>query len=75
MRTLAGLDSLRTVGSDLRLYNNDVLDDVSGLYNVDTIGGYLVVQGNTSLPDATITALVAEIPTITSGTVISGNGG
>ena len=49
--------SLQEIGGDLQISENTVLDDITGLYAIHSIGGYLAITINPSLPTAQAEAL------------------
>jgi hypothetical protein len=49
LTSLAGLESLTTVGECLYIHNNDALTSLSGLENVRSVGGDLDIGGNDAL--------------------------
>ncbi|MSQ02580.1 MAG: hypothetical protein EXR71_11950 [Myxococcales bacterium] len=74
LTTLAGLESVRTVGGALTLDGNETLMDVTALWDVESVDS-LVITDNPALANDYANDLWAEIPNVVSGVVtISGNG-
>ncbi len=49
--------ALETIGGDLYLYENEVLEDITELFGLQSIGGNLIIGYNASLPTAHAWAL------------------
>lgn len=53
LKTLSGLDSLKTVGGELSVYDNLLLQDFNGLQSLSSVGGDFMVNSNGSIQDFT----------------------
>src|SRR5690606_21458618 len=49
LTSLNGLQTITSVGSDLRIWDNAVLENVNALSNITSINGYLHIQSNPEL--------------------------
>ena len=61
LTTLAGLDSLTSIGGDLGISNNAALTSLEGINNLTGVGGNLILTGNTTLPTSSCQALADRL--------------
>jgi len=74
LTNLDGMASLHTVNGYLAIERNDVLEDITSLMSVSSIGNDLRVRNNPLLPTSQADALAATIPDIGGEVFIDGNG-
>lgn len=74
LRTLAGFDSLATVGGDLLIYNNSVMDAL-GLDALASVDGSVEIHDNAALCAEDVDALVGQLTTEPASVDNSGNAG
>jgi hypothetical protein len=58
LETLDSLSSLRTIQNEIGLKNNDSLSDISGLSNLSSVSGGVVVEYNSNLCQSMVDAFV-----------------
>lgn len=74
MTSLAGLESMSTIGGGLYIYDNGALLDVWPLAGLALVGADLVIAENDSLPSADAEALLDAIESVGGAVLIEGNG-
>lgn len=70
LKNLAELSKLKTIGTELKIFNNDILENLDGLENLESVGGYLDIQWNQRLVDV---KSLNKLSSIGSNIEIDGN--